>query len=398
MNTAIASPSWDRPRSVTILGATGSVGRSTLDLIGRDPSSYRVEALTAHRNVEELAKVAKLHGAKLAVIADADLYNDLKDALGGSDIEAAAGPEGLILAAALPADWVMAAIVGAAGLPATLEAVHRGAMVALATKECLVSAGSLFMEEVSGQGATLLPVDSEHNAIFQALSGDTRESVERLILTASGGPFWQATIETMRAATPAIALKHPNWDMGAKISIDSATMMNKGLELIEAHHLFGIGEDLIDVLVHTQSIVHSLVAFKDGSMLGQLGQPDMRIPIAYTLGWPKRIEADTPRLDLAEIGKLTFETPDDKRFPALRLARDALCAGGGAANVLNAANEIAVAAFLDQKIGFLDIAASVEATLESVSTSNIDNLEQVFAVDREARIKCAELIEKRSAI
>ncbi|MGH1479384.1 MAG: 1-deoxy-D-xylulose-5-phosphate reductoisomerase [Geminicoccales bacterium] len=398
MNSPIPPPSRERPRSVTVLGATGSVGQSTLDLIGADPACYRVEALTAHRNVDELASAACKHQAKLAVIADPDLYDDLRKALSGTRIEVAAGPEGLILAAALPADWVMAAIVGAAGLPSTLEAVQRGAMVALATKECLVSAGSFFMDQVSQHGATLLPVDSEHNAIFQALSGDSLSSVERLVLTASGGPFWQASIEAMRAATPAIALKHPNWDMGAKISIDSATMMNKGLELIEAHHLFGVDERRLDVLVHTQSIIHSLVAFKDGSMLAQLGQPDMRIPIAYTLGWPTRIEADTPRLDLADIGQLTFERPHDERFPALRLARDVMRAGGSAANVMNAANEIAVAAFLDQKIGFLEIAAIVEKTLESVPTHVIDDLEQVLAVDREARVRCAEMIEKRSAI
>ncbi len=303
----LSPPSRDRPRSVTVLGATGSVGQSTLDLIGADPECYRIEALTAHRNVEKLARAAKQHRAKLAVVADPALYGALKEALSGSDIEGAAGPEGLILAAALPADWVMAAIVGAAGLPATLEAVHRGAMVALATKECLVSAGSLFMDQVENHGATLLPVDSEHNAIFQALKNEAFDMVERLVLTASGGPFWQASMAEMEQATPSIALKHPNWDMGAKISIDSATMMNKGLELIEAHHLFGMGEDRLDVLVHTQSIIHSLVAFKDGSMLAQLGEPDMRIPIAYALGWPARIEVRTRRLRLEEVGRLTFD-------------------------------------------------------------------------------------------
>ncbi|MGI9449271.1 MAG: 1-deoxy-D-xylulose-5-phosphate reductoisomerase [Geminicoccaceae bacterium] len=393
----LAAPSSDRPRSVTILGATGSIGQSTLDLIGSDPQCYRVEALTAHRHVEQLAHDAKKHRAKLAVIADPDLYGDLKEALSGSDVEVAAGPEGLILAAALPADWVMAAIVGFAGLPSVLEAVHRGGMVALATKECLVSAGTLFMEQVKRYGATLLPVDSEHNAIFQALKSEDTGTIERLVLTASGGPFWQTSIEAMAAATPASALDHPNWDMGAKISIDSATMMNKGLELIEAHHLFDMDETDIDILVHTQSIIHSLVAFKDGSMLAQLGQPDMRIPIAYALGWPERLDADTPRLRLDEIGKLTFEKPDLNRFPALRLARDVLSIGGSAANSLNAANEVAVAAFLDQRIGFLDIAAVVEATLEVMPNSRIDDLEQVFAVDREARQRCAAMIDRRSA-
>ena len=393
----LAAPSSDRPRSVTILGATGSIGQSTLDLIGSDPQCYRVEALTAHRDAERLADQAKRHRAKLAVIADPDLYGDLKEALSGSNVEVAAGPEGLILAAALPADWVMAAIVGSAGLPSVLEAVHRGAMVALATKECLVSAGPLFMEQVKRHGATLLPVDSEHNAIFQALKGEEPDAIERLVLTASGGPFWRASIETMAAATPTVALDHPNWDMGAKVSIDSATMMNKGLELIEASHLFDMDETDIDILVHTQSIIHSLVAFTDGSMLAQLGQPDMRIPIAYALGWPKRLDADTPRLRLDEIGRLTFEKPDLDRFPALRLARDALRIGGSAANSMNAANEVAVAAFLDQKIGFLDIAAVVEATLEVMPNSRIDNLEQVFAIDQEARQRCAAMIDRRSA-
>ncbi|MGI9493220.1 MAG: 1-deoxy-D-xylulose-5-phosphate reductoisomerase [Geminicoccaceae bacterium] len=393
----MTAPSSERPRSVTVLGATGSIGQSTLDLIGRDPQCYRVEALTAHRNVEQLAHDAKKHNAKLAVIAEPDLYGDLKTALSGSDVEAAAGPEGLILAAALPADWVMAAIVGFAGLPSALEAVHRGALVALATKECLVSAGALFMEQVRRHGATLLPVDSEHNAIFQALKGEASDAVERLVLTASGGPFWQASIETMAVATPASALDHPNWTMGAKVSIDSATMMNKGLELIEAHHLFDVAADHLDVLVHTQSIIHSLVAFKDGSMLAQLGQPDMRIPIAYALGWPERLDADTPRLHLDKIGQLTFEKPDLDRFPALGLARDVMRIGGSAANCLNAANEVAVAAFLDQKIGFLDIAAVVEATLEVMPSSKIDDLDEVFAVDQEARRRCAAMIDKRLA-
>ena len=391
------APSHQRPRSVTVLGATGSVGQSTLDLISNDPESYRVEALTAHRNVEQLAHDARKHRAKLAVIADPDLYGDLQSALNGSGIEVAAGPEGLILAAALPADWVMSAIVGSAGLPSTLEAVQRGAMVALATKECLVSAGTLFMDQVKQHGTTLLPVDSEHNAIFQALKNEDAGAIERLVLTASGGPFWRSSIDMMAAATPEIALKHPNWDMGAKISIDSATMMNKGLELIEAHHLFGVEEENLDVLVHTQSIIHSLAAFKDGSMLAQLGQPDMRIPIAYVLGWPARLDVDTPRLNLDEIGRLTFEKPDLDRFPALRLARDVMREGGAAANVMNAANEVAVAAFLDRKIGFLDIAATVEATLEAMPNSEIDHLEQVFAIDQEARRRCSAMIDQRSA-
>jgi 1-deoxy-D-xylulose-5-phosphate reductoisomerase len=279
----------------------------------------------------------------------------------------------------------MSAIVGAAGLGPTLTAIRRGAMVALATKECLVCAGSLLMDEVRRSGAILLPVDSEHNAIFQALRGEATDSVERLILTASGGPFRERSREAMAAVTPREAVAHPNWNMGAKISVDSATMMNKGLELIEAYHLFGLGEDRIDVLVHPESIVHSMVAFRDGSVLAQLGQPDMRIPIAYTLGWPERLEAPTPRLDLARIGRLTFGAPDPVRFPALRLAREALAAGGTVPTVLNAANEVAVAAFLASRLGFLEIAAVVEATIEALGSAPGHDLEQILSVDAAAR-------------
>jgi 1-deoxy-D-xylulose-5-phosphate reductoisomerase len=386
------APTSEYPRSVTVLGATGSVGKSTLNLVAADPARFQVQALTANRKVEELAALAKAHHAKLAAVADPEAYGDLKQALSGSDVEAAAGPEGLIRAAAMPSDWVMAAIVGAAGLPATLEAVRRGAMVALATKECLVSAGSLFMDEVRKHEATLLPVDSEHNAIFQALAGKGVVGVERLVLTASGGPFRQASAEAMTKATPALALDHPNWQMGAKITIDSATMMNKGLELIEAHHLFGIPEDRIDILVHPQSIIHSMATFTDGSVLAQLGAPDMRIPIAYALGWPERLEADTPRLDLTEIGKLTFEPPDPKRFPPLRLAREVLRTGGSAPNILNAANEVAVAAFLQERIGFADIADVVEKTLSVSTIQPLDRLSTVFDVDEDARRQTADII------
>ena len=332
----------------------------------------------------------------LLSFADPDRYADLKEALSGSGIKAAAGIEGLVLAASVPSDWVMAAIVGSAGLPATLEAVRRGAVVALATKECLVSAGSLFIERVEQCGATLLPVDSEHNAMFQALAGEQMDKVERLVLTASGGPFRQATLEMMQKATPALALNHPNWQMGPKITIDSATMMNKGLELIEAHYLFGVPEERIEVLVHPQSIVHSLVGFKDGSLLAQLGAPDMRIPIAYALGWPERLDADTPRLDLAKVAELTFDTPDDGRFPALRLARDALRVGGSAPNVLNAANEVAVAAFLEERIGFADIASVVYDALADLPMVPINDLETVFAVDEQARRHAASLVAQRS--
>lgn len=391
------APTQDRPRSVTVLGATGSIGRNTLDLVAQDPKSFRVVALTANKDAEGLATLAKAHHAKIAVVADPASYDDLKDALSGTEIEAAAGPDGLIQAAAMASDWVMAAIVGAAGLPATHEAVRRGAMVALATKECLVSAGSLFMQEVEAGKATLLPVDSEHNAIFQALSGAGTSGVERLVLTASGGPFRQATAETMRQATPALALDHPNWEMGAKVTIDSATMMNKGLELIEAHFLFDMPGDRIDILVHPQSIIHSMVAFTDGSVLAQLGEPDMRIPIAYALGWPDRLQAETPRLDLASIGKLTFEPPDQERFPPLRLARDVLKAGGCAPNILNAANEIAVDAFLKERIGFTDIAGVVEEVLAAMPAMPLDSLQTVFAIDGEARRQAADVIAKRFA-
>lgn len=375
----------DRQRSITILGATGSVGQSTLNLIGLEPDRYRIEALTAHRNVEVLAREALRYRAKLAVIGDPSGYPALCVALAGSGIEAACGQPGLIEAAERPADWVMAAIVGAAGLGPTLAAIRRGAMVALATKECLVCAGALLMDEVRRSGATLLPVDSEHNAIFQALRGEATDSVERLILTASGGPFRERSREAMAAVTPREAIAHPNWDMGAKISVDSATMMNKGLELIEAHHLFGLSEDRLDVLVHPESIVHSMVAFCDGSILAQLGQPDMRIPIAYTLGWPERLAAPTPRLDLALIGRLTFGRPDPVRFPALRLARQALADGGTVPTVLNAANEVAVAAFLAGRLGFLEIAAVVEATLEACGGMPGPDLEQILSVDADAR-------------
>jgi 1-deoxy-D-xylulose-5-phosphate reductoisomerase len=379
-------------RSVTILGATGSVGRSTLDLIGAAPECYQVEALTAQRNVDELAALAVKHRARLAVIGDPAGYRRLREALAGTGIAVAAGLEGLGEAAARPADWVMAAIVGAAGLGPTLTAVRRAAMVALATKECLVCAGPLLMAEVETSGAVLLPVDSEHNAIFQALRGEPTESVERLILTASGGPFRGRTRAEMAGVTPREAVAHPNWSMGAKISVDSATMMNKGLELIEAHHLFGLEQDQIEILVHPESIVHSLVAFRDGSLLAQLGQPDMRIPIAYTLGWPKRISASTPRLDLGRIGRLTFEAPDEERFPGLRLAREALRAGGAAPVLLNAANEVAVGAFLEGRIGFLDIVAVVEAVLAAGTDAAAVSLDDIMALDACARRQAEALV------
>jgi 1-deoxy-D-xylulose-5-phosphate reductoisomerase len=375
----------DAPRRITILGSTGSIGTNTIDLIERDPASYRVEALTAYRSVELLAEQARKFDARFVAIADPDKYADLKSAMSGTDAEIAAGPDAIVEAAARDADWVMAGIVGAAGLEPTLEAARQGAVVAFANKECLVCAGDLMLEEIAQSGATLLPVDSEHNAIFQVFEFDRRATVEKIILTASGGPFRDRTRDEMKNVTPAEAVAHPNWDMGAKISVDSATMMNKGLELIEAYYLFGLPEDRIDILVHPQSIIHSMVAYVDGSVLAQLGTPDMRTPISYTLAWPQRMEAPSARLDLGDIATLTFEAPDSERFPALRLARAALKTGGSAPTILNASNEEAVAGFLAEKVGFLDIPRIVEETLEKMPGSDIRSVEDVLAVDAEAR-------------
>jgi len=385
------------PRRVTLLGATGSIGRSTLDLIARNPDDFAVEALTANRSVEALAREARAFGARLAVVADPACYGALKEALAGSGIEAAAGPQALVEAAGRPSELVVAAIVGAAGLAPTLAAVRRGAAVVLANKEALVCAGTLMTAEVARHGATLLPADSEHNAVFQVFESEQRHAIERIVLTASGGPFRTLSREAMAAVTPAQAVAHPNWDMGAKISVDSATMMNKGLELIEAHHLFGLPEERIEILVHPQSVVHSLVGYADGSMLAQLGAPDMRTPLAYCLAWPRRMAAPVDRLDLAALGRLTFEAPDAERFPALRLAREALRAGGGAPAALNAANEVAVEAFLAGRLGFLEIAAVAEAALERLASAPAETLEAVLEIDREARALAAAWIAGRTA-
>lgn len=388
----------DGRRTVTILGSTGSVGCNTVELVEARPDLYRVEALVANTSVDLLADQARRLKPRMAVVADESSYAPLKDALSGTGIMAAAGAAAVVDAARLPAEWVMAAIVGAAGLAPTMAAVRRGAVIGLANKECLVCAGALMMAEVAAHGATLLPVDSEHSAIFQVLDSHQPEAVEKIILTASGGPFRQRSLQDMAAVTPEQAVAHPNWSMGAKISVDSATMMNKGLELIEAHHLFAMPENRIDIVVHPQSVIHSLVSYVDGSVLAQLGSPDMRTPIAYALGWPRRIHAPAPRLDLAAVGQLTFEAPDPVRFPALRLARRALQAGGSAPTVLNAANEVAVQAFLSREIGFLDIASVVEQTLDATAHAPPASIEDVLAQDCLARDFTRTLIKRRRVL
>jgi 1-deoxy-D-xylulose-5-phosphate reductoisomerase len=395
-------PLKDRPmperRRVTVLGSTGSVGCNTVDLIGRCPDTFEVEALTANRNVRVLVEQARRLKPALAVIADGGRYRELKDSLSGSGIEVAAGRQAVVEAAARPSDLVMAAIVGAAGLEPTLTAIRRGTVVGLANKECLVSAGAVMEAEVKASGALLLPVDSEHSAIFQVFDFDRPHRVQRIILTASGGPFRTKDLSEMARVTPAEAIAHPNWDMGAKISVDSATMMNKGLELIEAIHLFPVPAERIEILVHPQSVVHSLVAYVDGSVLAQLGTPDMRTPIAYALSWPDRMQTPAARLSLHEIGRLTFEAPDELRFPALKLARQALGEGGGAPTALNAANEVAVHHFLAGRIGFLDIVRVVEDTLAKASRGAVRTLDDVHAVDSAARAAAERLVESLSPV
>ncbi len=373
------------PRSVSIFGATGSVGQSTLDLIGRDPDAFEVFALTAGCDVPKLAAAAIQHRARLAVVADERCYGDLKEALAGTGIDVAAGANALVDATDLGADWTMASIVGCAGLAPTLAAIRQGRTVALANKEALVSAGAIMMSAVAQSGATLLPVDSEHNAIFQCLASGSIEAVTRITLTASGGPFRTLSREAMALVTPAQAVKHPNWSMGRKISIDSATMMNKGLELIEAYHLFPVGLDKLSILVHPQSVIHSMVEYRDRSTIAQLGSPDMRIPIASTLAWPARMETPCKPLDLATIGRLDFEAPDELRFPALRIAREAIETGGSAPAILNAANEVAVAAFLDGRIGFLDIGRIVEDVLARSNLGPVGGIDDIWTIDLSAR-------------
>jgi 1-deoxy-D-xylulose-5-phosphate reductoisomerase len=395
--TAVAS----RVRRVTVLGATGSIGDSTMDLLRASRDRYQVEALTANTNVQALAKLATEFGARFAAVADASLLGDLREALAGSGIACGAGESAIIEAAERPADWIMAAVSGAAGLKPALAAVDRGATIALANKECLVCAGDFFMQRAAKAGACILPADSEHNALFQALGSGNREELTRVIITASGGPFrtWAAT--DIEQATLAQALKHPNWSMGQKITIDSASMMNKGLEVIEASYLFALAPDEIDVLVHPQSIIHGMVEFSDRSVVAQLGAPDMRTPIAHCLGWPERIVGPAAPLDLAKIGQLTFEVPDLERFPGLRLAYEALRTGNGATTVYNAANEVAVAAFIDHKIRFGAIARLVEATLERWTRSGnlapLASADDAISVDHNARKMAASLLPQIAA-
>jgi 1-deoxy-D-xylulose-5-phosphate reductoisomerase len=380
-------------RSISILGATGSIGASTLDLIRRNRDEWRVVALTAHSQARELAALAREFEAELAVVSDDSRLPELREALAGSGIAAAGGRAGLVEAAARGADVTLAAIVGCAGLAPTMAAIEQGGIVALANKEALVSAGEVMTAAVKRHGATLLPVDSEHNAIFQCLAGNDPADVHRITLTASGGPLRCWSPEQLRAATPAQAVAHPNWSMGAKISVDSATMMNKGLEFIEAHHLFAVGLERLRILIHPQSVIHSMVEYRDGSTLAQLGPSDMRVPIASCLAWPRRMDTPCAPLDLAAIGELTFLAPDEERFPATRLAREAAAAGGAAPAVLNAANEIAVAAFLAGQIAFTDISALVAQTLDRDLPPAPGCLDDVLAVDGEARARAAEMLE-----
>jgi len=384
-------------RTVSILGATGSIGRSTLDLIEREGDAFEVVALTARSDVEGLAAAARRTRARHAVIGDERLYPALKDALAGTATQAAAGCEAICEAAAIGADWTMAAIVGTAGLKPVMSALRQGKTLALANKESLVLAGGLMTRAAHGAGATLLPVDSEHNAVFQCFPHDDPSRVRRIILTASGGPFRTLSRDEMARVTPAQAVKHPNWSMGAKISVDSATLMNKGLELIEAHHLFPVGNEKLSVLVHPQSVVHSLVEYVDGSMLAQLGPADMRTPIAHTLAWPQRMATPCEPLNLARIGRLDFEEPDLDRFPALALALQALAAGGSRPGVLNAANEEAVAAFLAGKIGFLDIAVIVDKVLSRYDPRSPETIDEALMLDVETRRIAALALAREAA-
>jgi 1-deoxy-D-xylulose-5-phosphate reductoisomerase len=382
-----------QPRSVTVLGSTGSIGKSTVDLLQGHRSKFHVRALTANKNVTLLAQQARSLNAELAVVADETLYNDLKSALSGTGIRAAAGTAAVLEAAELPSDWIMAAIVGAAGVEATLRAIRQGTTVALANKESLVCAGPFMMEAVAKSGATLLPVDSEHNAVFQVFDTQHRAGIHRIILTASGGPFLRRSRESLDTVTPAEAIRHPNWAMGAKISVDSATMMNKSLEVIEAAYLFNLPSEQIEVLVHPQSLVHSMVEYIDGSILSQMGAPDMRTPIAHTLAWPARVETTGDKLDLTKNITFGFEPIDTERFYALKLARQALKAGLGYPTTLNAANEVAVEAFLAGRLKFSDIEKVSDQVLQSIKIKAISDLNSIFALDGEARTIAATAIQ-----
>jgi 1-deoxy-D-xylulose-5-phosphate reductoisomerase len=383
---------------ITILGSTGSIGVNTLDVVRQLGEDYAIDALTGHGNVELLAQQARDAQARLAVTADDARYKDLKDALAGTGIAVAAGKSGLVEAAEGYSSWVMAAIVGTAGLAPTLAAARRGANIALANKECLVSAGDLFIRAVANGGGRLLPVDSEHNAIFQVLEEGQRHALERIILTASGGPFRTWTREAMANVTAATARAHPNWSMGLKISIDSASLFNKALEMIEARHLFRVRPDQIEVIVHPQSIIHSMVGYKDGSVLAQMGCPDMRTAIGYALSYPSRPSLDVQRLDFTKLSRIDFEAPDEDRFPALRLARSAMEAGGLQGAVLNAAKEVALEAFIDGRLGFLEMAAITEDVMgQMAGQPAASSMEDVFAADVEARDRATTLISKSAA-
>lgn len=384
-------------KTVSVLGSTGSVGRQTVSLLAAHPDRFRVRALVAGRNATLLAEQALEVRAEQVVVRDPSMLPMLKGALKRSGIAVAAGEDAVTAAASLPADWTMAAITGAAGLPATLAAIRRGGTIALANKEALVCAGEVMLEAVVGAGAKLLPVDSEHNAIFQSLAEGNRGAIEKIVLTASGGPFRNASLEEMACATPEKALRHPVWSMGAKISIDSATLMNKGLELIEAVRLFSLPESAIGVLVHPQAVVHGLAFYADGSVLAQLASPDMRIPIAHALAWPERLHTSLPRLDLGLLARLDFSEPDTRRFPALGLARAAINAGGGAPAILSAANEVAVDAFLCGRIGFLDIVRIVESVLEATGVPPASTLESVLELDAEARRLAERFVSARAS-
>ena len=385
-------------KTLTVLGSTGSVGQNTLDLVERNQKAFSIKALTANQNVKLLAKQAKFHRPELLVIGNKEQYSDLIKELDGFPVRVEAGYEGLIEAADLDTDLVMASIVGTAGLLPTMRAAKRGATIALANKECLVCAGSLLIDEVEKSGGVLIPVDSEHNAIFQVFDFDQTRAVKNLILTASGGPFREKTIKEMAKVKPREALEHPNWRMGPKITIDSATMMNKGLELIEAFYLFPVNIDQIKILVHPQSIVHSMVSYVDGSVLAQLGSTDMRIPISYALGWPDRIETPVESLNLTEIASLTFEKPDFQKFPSLKLAQNALKAGKIGPILLNSANEIAVSSFLENKISFLEIAEIVEDVLSVAQFKEPKTIEDIVHIDLEGRKIAENMVNYKNSV